>query len=53
MSSTLFDKVWDSHVVSTLPSGGNLLYIDRHLVHEVAVHEVASENLVDANAPVR
>ena len=33
--STLFDKVWDRHVVSNLPGGGALLYIDRHLVHEV------------------
>jgi len=32
---TLFDKVWDRHVVSALPGGGALLYIDRHLVHEV------------------
>lgn len=32
---TLFDKVWDAHVVSELPGGGSLLYIDRHLVHEV------------------
>jgi 3-isopropylmalate/(R)-2-methylmalate dehydratase large subunit len=35
MPSTLFDKVWDSHVVAELPGGGVLLYIDRHLVHEV------------------
>ncbi|MBN9502219.1 MAG: 3-isopropylmalate dehydratase large subunit [Armatimonadetes bacterium 55-13] len=35
MPSTLFDKVWDRHVVSELPGGGALLYIDRHLVHEV------------------
>jgi 3-isopropylmalate/(R)-2-methylmalate dehydratase large subunit len=35
MASTLFDKVWDAHVVSELPGGGVLLYIDRHLVHEV------------------
>jgi 3-isopropylmalate/(R)-2-methylmalate dehydratase large subunit len=35
MSRTLFDKVWDSHVVSELPGSGALLYIDRHLVHEV------------------
>jgi 3-isopropylmalate/(R)-2-methylmalate dehydratase large subunit len=35
MSSTLFDKVWDAHVVSDLPGGGALLYIDRHLIHEV------------------
>ncbi|HVL39318.1 MAG TPA: 3-isopropylmalate dehydratase large subunit [Fimbriimonadaceae bacterium] len=32
---TLFDKVWDRHVVTDLPGGGVLLYIDRHLVHEV------------------
>jgi 3-isopropylmalate/(R)-2-methylmalate dehydratase large subunit len=32
---TLFDKVWDAHVVADLPEGGSLLYIDRHLVHEV------------------
>jgi 3-isopropylmalate/(R)-2-methylmalate dehydratase large subunit len=32
---TLFDKVWDSHVVATLPDGTCVLYIDRHLVHEV------------------
>ncbi|HTQ08591.1 MAG TPA: 3-isopropylmalate dehydratase large subunit [Fimbriimonadaceae bacterium] len=35
MPSTLFDKVWDSHVVAELPGGGALLFIDRHLVHEV------------------
>ena len=32
---TLFDKVWNRHVVTTLPHGADLLYIDRHLVHEV------------------
>ena len=32
---TLFDKIWDSHVVSASADGGALLYIDRHLVHEV------------------
>jgi len=35
MAKTLFDKVWDNHVVANLPGGGVLLYIDRHLVHEV------------------
>jgi 3-isopropylmalate/(R)-2-methylmalate dehydratase large subunit len=35
MGSTLFDKVWDSHVVCDLPGGGALLYVDRHLIHEV------------------
>jgi 3-isopropylmalate/(R)-2-methylmalate dehydratase large subunit len=35
MSETLFDKVWDAHVVTRLDDGSYLLYIDRHLVHEV------------------
>lgn len=35
MASTLFDKVWDAHVVTTMEGGATLLYIDRHLVHEV------------------
>lgn len=35
MARTLFDKVWDQHKVADLPGGGTLLYIDRHLVHEV------------------
>ncbi|ACL72331.1 3-isopropylmalate dehydratase large subunit [Thioalkalivibrio sulfidiphilus] len=32
---TLYDKLWDAHVVRTEPDGTALLYIDRHLVHEV------------------
>lgn len=32
---TLYDKIWDDHVVSAEPDGTTLLYIDRHLVHEV------------------
>ncbi|MBH0237936.1 3-isopropylmalate dehydratase large subunit [Methylobrevis sp. L22] len=32
---TLYDKIWDDHVVDTQPDGTALLYIDRHLVHEV------------------
>lgn len=35
MPKTLFEKVWDAHVVAELSEGGVLLYIDRHLVHEV------------------
>lgn len=35
MSKTLFDKVWDAHVVKTLDSGRDVLYIDRHYIHEV------------------
>lgn len=32
---TLFDKLWDGHVVEQLPDGTAILYIDRHLIHEV------------------
>ncbi len=32
---TLYDKIWDAHVVHEAPDGTCLLYIDRHLVHEV------------------
>ncbi|MEL6305120.1 MAG: 3-isopropylmalate dehydratase large subunit [Bacteroidota bacterium] len=35
MSKTLFDKVWDSHVVKRIANGPDVLFIDRHLVHEV------------------
>ena len=35
MNRTLFDHIWDRHVVTTFPDGTPLLYIDRHLVHEV------------------
>ena len=35
IAKTLFDKVWESHVVERLEDGTCLLYIDRHLVHEV------------------
>jgi 3-isopropylmalate/(R)-2-methylmalate dehydratase large subunit len=32
---TLYDKIWDDHLVDTQPDGTALIYIDRHLVHEV------------------
>jgi 3-isopropylmalate/(R)-2-methylmalate dehydratase large subunit len=32
---TLYDKIWDAHLVDEQPDGTSLLYIDRHLVHEV------------------
>ena len=35
MKKTLFDKVWDSHVVSSVKNGPDILYIDKHLIHEV------------------
>ncbi|MBI1976971.1 MAG: 3-isopropylmalate dehydratase large subunit [Candidatus Omnitrophica bacterium] len=35
MAKTLFEKVWEKHIVTTLSDGTSLLYIDRHLIHEV------------------
>ncbi len=35
MSTTLFDKVWDSHVVRKVKDGPDVFFIDRHLIHEV------------------
>src|SRR3954469_19542585 len=35
MGQTLYDKLWDSHLVHSEEDGTSLLYIDRHLVHEV------------------
>ncbi len=33
--TTLFDKVWDSHVVRSIPDGPDVFFIDRHFIHEV------------------
>jgi len=49
---TLFDKIWNSHVVRHLPDGTCILYIDRHLVHEVTSPQ-AFEGLRMAGRPVR
>ncbi len=34
-AKTLFDKIWDAHVVKKVEGGPNVLYIDRHFIHEV------------------
>ncbi|MGH7100384.1 MAG: 3-isopropylmalate dehydratase large subunit [Stellaceae bacterium] len=49
---TLFDKIWDSHVVDRQDDGTCLLYIDMHLVHEVTSPQ-AFEGLRLAGRPVR
>ena len=49
---TLFDKIWDSHVVDRQDDGTCLIYIDRHLVHEVTSPQ-AFEGLRQAGRPVR
>ena len=35
VARTLYDKLWDAHVVREAADGSSLLYIDRHLLHEV------------------
>ena len=52
MPRTLFDKIWDAHVVERLADGTCVLYIDRHLVHEVTSPQ-AFEGLRAAGRGVR
>merc|ERR1719182_92381 len=49
---TMYDKIWDDHVVDGTSDGAALLYIDRHLVHEVTSPQ-AFEGLEQAGRPVR
>ncbi|PZO91589.1 MAG: 3-isopropylmalate dehydratase large subunit [Sphingomonas sanxanigenens] len=49
---TLYQKIWDAHVVDTRPDGTSLIYIDRHLVHEVTSPQ-AFEGLRVAGRKVR
>src|SRR5512144_250490 len=35
MGTTLFDKIWQKHLVTTIEGGPSVLYIDKHLIHEV------------------
>ena len=35
MSKTLYDKIWENHLVHQQEDGTSLIYVDRHLVHEV------------------
>ena len=43
MKKTLFDKVWDKHVVKSIPNGPQILYIDKHLIHEVTSPQAFNE----------
>ncbi|MGJ5641886.1 3-isopropylmalate dehydratase large subunit [Formosa sp. S-31] len=51
MKKTLFDKVWDAHVVDSIENGPQILYIDKHLIHEVTSPQAFNE-LKDRNIPV-
>ena len=49
---TLYDKIWNDHLVSENEDGTSIIYIDRHLVHEVTSPQ-AFEGLKIANRSVR
>ena len=51
MGKTLFDKVWDAHVVDSVQNGPQILYIDKHLIHEVTSPQAFNE-LEDRGIPV-
>ena len=48
---TLFDKIWDSHVVKSIESGPDVLYIDQHYIHEVTSPQ-AFDGLMKRGIPV-
>ncbi|MGK0428086.1 MAG: 3-isopropylmalate/(R)-2-methylmalate dehydratase large subunit, partial [Ulvibacter sp.] len=51
MKKTLFDKVWDAHVVDSIENGPQVLYIDKHLIHEVTSPQAFRE-LEDRGIPI-
>ena len=52
MSTTLYDKIWNDHLVHQQEDGTSLLFVDRHLIHEVTSPQ-AFEGLRNANRKVR
>ncbi len=52
MPKTMFEKIWDAHIVREVPGESTILYIDRHLVHE-ATSPQAFAGLRTAHIPVR
>ena len=52
MPNTLYDKIWNDHLVDQQDDGTALLFVDRHLVHEVTSPQ-AFEGLRNSNRKVR
>ncbi|MDO6718979.1 3-isopropylmalate dehydratase large subunit [Psychrosphaera sp. 1_MG-2023] len=52
MAKTLYEKIWDAHYISEINGDTSLIYIDRHLVHEVTSPQ-AFAGLREKNRPVR
>ncbi len=51
MGKTLFEKIWDAHIVKTIQGGREVIYIDRHLIHEVTSPQAFS-GLKQRNLPL-
>ena len=51
MAKTLFEKLWDAHVVDTIENGPQILYIDKHLIHEVTSPQAFS-TLEERDIPI-
>ena len=51
MAKTLYDKLWDSHVIDSRSDGSDLLYVDRHYVHDACFQ--GFDFLHEANLPIR
>jgi 3-isopropylmalate/(R)-2-methylmalate dehydratase large subunit len=52
MPKTLFDKIWDSHLVAHRADGRDLIYIDRHVIHELHA-SIAFDKLEQTQRPIR
>ena len=52
MSKTLYDKIWNEHLVHEQEDGTSLLFVDRHLIHEVTSPQ-AFESLRNSKRKVR
>ena len=40
---TLFQKIWDKHLIKTIPGGPDVIYVDKHFIHEVTARKLLLE----------
>ena len=52
MQHTIYDKIWNEHLIHLQDDGSSLLFVDRHLIHEVTSPQ-AFEGLRNSNRKVR
>ena len=46
MGKTLFEKIWDNHLVASIDKSTNLIFVDLHLVHEVTSPQAFDLSLI-------